>query len=55
MYLLLVKYMKLWLLEPPFLYELTYLVKDKSGKVLDKIESYTGMVIYFLWNILPDN
>lgn len=35
--------MKLWSPESPFLYELTYLVKDKSGKVLDKVESYTGM------------
>ena len=38
-----VKNMKLWSPESPFLYELTYLVKDKSGKVLDKVESYTGM------------
>lgn len=38
-----IKNMKLWSPESPFLYGLTYLVKDKSGKVIDKVESYTGM------------
>lgn len=38
-----VKNMKLWSPESPFLYGLTYLVKDKSGQVLDKVESYVGM------------
>lgn len=43
-----VKNMKLWSPESPFLYGLTYLVKDKSGQVLDKVESYAGMRKYIL-------
>lgn len=38
-----VKSPKLWSPENPFLYDVTYEVKDASGAVLDKVESYIGM------------
>jgi len=38
-----VKNPKLWSPESPFLYDLTYTVKDASGQVIDRISSYTGM------------
>lgn len=38
-----VKDMKLWSPESPFLYDLTYTVKDKSGNVIDEVKSYAGM------------
>ncbi len=34
---------KLWTPETPFLYDVKYTVKDKSGKVIDEISSYAGM------------
>ena len=38
-----VKSPKLWSPEDPFLYDLTYEVKDAQGKVIDQVSSYTGM------------
>lgn len=38
-----VKNPKLWSPESPYLYDLTYVVKDKQGAVLDKVSSYVGM------------
>lgn len=38
-----VKNPKLWSPESPFLYDLTYEVKDASGKVVDEVSSYVGM------------
>ena len=38
-----VKSPKLWSPEDPFLYALTYEVKDAQGKVIDQVSSYTGM------------
>lgn len=38
-----VKNMKLWSPENPYLYDIVYLVKDKSGKILDEVKSYVGM------------
>ena len=38
-----VKNMKLWSPESPFLYDLIYQVKDKTGKVIDEVKSYAGM------------
>lgn len=34
---------KLWSPESPFLYDLTYEVTDKEGKVVDSVKSYVGM------------
>jgi len=38
-----VKSPKLWSPASPFLYDLTYEVKDAGGKVIDKVSSYVGM------------
>lgn len=38
-----VKAPKLWSPESPFLYDLTYEVKDAQGKVIDQVNSYVGM------------
>lgn len=38
-----VKSPKLWSTEDPFLYDLTYTVKDASGNVIDEVDSYLGM------------
>lgn len=38
-----VKNMKLWAPGAPYLYDLTYEVKDAQGNVLDKVDSYVGM------------
>ena len=38
-----VKAPKLWSPESPFLYDLTYEVKDAQGNVIDKVASYIGM------------
>lgn len=38
-----VKTPKLWSPESPFLYDLTYEVKDAQGKVIDQVNSYVGM------------
>ncbi len=38
-----VKKAKLWSPENPFLYDLTYQVKDAEGNVVDEINSYVGM------------
>lgn len=38
-----VKNMKLWSPESPFLYNITYTVKNKAGQPIDKVESYAGM------------
>lgn len=38
-----VKNVKTWSPESPFLYDLEYEVVDASGKVVDKVVSYTGM------------
>ena len=38
-----VKAPRLWSPESPFLYDLTYEVKDAQGKVVDKVNSYVGM------------
>ena len=38
-----VKNPKLWSPESPFLYDLTYEVKDAQGRVLDAVSSYVGM------------
>lgn len=35
--------MKLWSPEDPFLYDITYRIKDEKGKVIDEVKSYTGM------------
>ena len=37
-----VKNPKLWSPESPFLYDLTYEVKDAQGRVLDAVSSYVG-------------
>lgn len=34
---------KLWSPEAPFLYDITYQIVDESGKVIDKVSSYTGI------------
>ena len=38
-----VKNMKLWSPETPYLYDLSYTVKDKDGKTVDEVKSYAGM------------
>ena len=38
-----IKKPRLWSPEDPFLYDVTYTVKDKSGKVIDEVSSYAGM------------
>ena len=38
-----VKNPKLWSPASPFLYDLTYEVKDADGNIIDKVESYIGM------------
>ena len=38
-----VKAPKLWHPEHPFLYDLTYEVKDREGRTVDMVNSYTGM------------
>ena len=38
-----VKAPKLWSPESPFLYDLTYEVKDAQGNIIDKVSSYIGM------------
>lgn len=38
-----VKKPKLWSPETPFLYDLKYIVKDATGKVIDEVSSYAGM------------
>ena len=38
-----IKKMKLWSPEDPFLYDITYRIKDEKGKVIDEVKSYTGM------------
>ena len=38
-----VKGQKLWSPESPFLYDLTYEMKDATGKVIDRVSSYLGM------------
>ena len=38
-----VKAPKLWSPESPFLYDLTYEVKDAQGNIIDKVASYIGM------------
>lgn len=38
-----VKSPKLWSTESPFLYDLSYVVKDAEGKVIDNVASYVGM------------
>lgn len=37
------KTMKLWSPESPFLYDVTYQVVDKNGRILDEVQSYVGM------------
>lgn len=34
---------KLWSPESPFLYDLRYTVKDRDGKIVDRVNSYIGM------------
>ena len=34
---------KTWSPEHPFLYDVTYTVKDRQGRVIDQVQSYTGM------------
>ena len=38
-----VKEMKLWSPESPYLYNITYRVKDAKGQVIDEVKSYVGM------------
>lgn len=38
-----VKNMKLWSPESPFLYDLSYTVRDREGKAIDEVKSYAGM------------
>lgn len=38
-----IKKPRLWSPEDPFLYDVRYTVKDKSGKVIDTVSSYAGM------------
>lgn len=38
-----VKTMKLWSPENPFLYDLTYELRNAEGKVVDEVKSYVGM------------
>lgn len=38
-----IKKMRLWSLEDPFLYDVTYQVIDKDGRIIDEVESYIGM------------
>lgn len=38
-----IKKCKLWSPENPFLYDIKYIVKDATGKVLDEVKSYAGM------------
>lgn len=38
-----VKDMKLWSPESPFLYDLSYTVKDDAGNAVDEVKSYVGM------------
>lgn len=37
------KNMKLWSPENPFLYDITYRIKDENGVVVDEVKSYVGM------------
>ena len=38
-----VKKPHLWSPEDPYLYDLRFIVKDKTGQVIDKVDSYAGM------------
>ncbi len=38
-----IKSPKLWSPSSPFLYDLTYIVKDADGKVVDEVQSYVGI------------
>ncbi len=38
-----VKKMKLWSPESPYLYDITYRIKNVSGKIIDEVKSYVGM------------
>ena len=38
-----IKHVKTWSPESPYLYEVLYEVKDKSGKVIDRVKAYAGM------------
>lgn len=38
-----VKKPRLWSPESPFLYDLSYVVKDADGRVIDEVQSYVGM------------
>lgn len=38
-----IKKPKLWSPESPYLYDLTYIIKNKSGEVIDQVYSYAGM------------
>ena len=38
-----IKKMKLWSPETPFLYDITYQVKNAEGQVIDEVKSYVGM------------
>lgn len=38
-----VKKMKLWSPESPYLYDITYRIKNVSGEIIDEVKSYVGM------------